>query len=68
MASSGMLLRVALVRTVDSEESVTSIIRLTRIGKLGATSAVTSNQRTLRRNIKYFLLNTKYLFAACVGC
>jgi hypothetical protein len=50
MASSGMLRRVALValvRTDDSEELSASIIRVTRIGELGTTLAVTSNQRTL---------------------
>jgi DNA-binding TFAR19-related protein (PDSD5 family) len=43
MASSGMLRRVALVRTDVSEELSASIIRLTRIGELGKTLAVTSN-------------------------
>jgi hypothetical protein len=42
-AVSGMLYRVALVRINISEESVTSIIRVTRIGELGTTLAVTSN-------------------------
>jgi hypothetical protein len=45
MASSGMLRRVALVRTDVSEEPSTSIKRVTRIGELG-TLAVTSNRRT----------------------
>jgi hypothetical protein len=45
MASSGMLRRVALVRTDLSEELSASIIRVTRIGELG-TLAVTSNRRT----------------------
>jgi hypothetical protein len=35
MASSGMLYRVALVRTDVSEELSASIIRVTRIGELG---------------------------------
>jgi hypothetical protein len=48
-----MLRRVALVRTDVSEELCTSFIRVTRIGELGTTLAVTSNRRTLRRNIKY---------------
>jgi hypothetical protein len=58
MASSGMLRRVALVRTDVSEELSASFIRVTRIGELRTTLAVTSNRnrRTLRRN------------AACVGC
>jgi hypothetical protein len=50
MASSGMLRRVALVRTDVSEERSASFIRVTRIGELGTTLAVTSNQRKLRRN------------------
>jgi hypothetical protein len=43
MASSGMLGRVALVRTDVSEEPSASIIRVTRISELGTTLAVTSN-------------------------
>jgi hypothetical protein len=39
MASSGMLRRVALVRTDVSEDLSTSFIRVTRIGKLGTTLA-----------------------------
>jgi hypothetical protein len=50
MASSGMLRRVALVRTDGSEELSESSTRETRIGELGTTLAVTSNRRTLRRN------------------
>jgi hypothetical protein len=56
MVSSGMLRRVALVRTDFSEERSASIIRVTRIGELGTTLAVISNGRKLRRNTK------------CVGC
>jgi hypothetical protein len=47
MAFSGMLRRVALVRTEVSEELRASFIRATRIGELGTTLAVTSNRRTL---------------------
>jgi hypothetical protein len=46
--SSGMLRRMALVRTDVSEDSA-SFIKVTSIGELG-TLAVTSNRRTLRRN------------------
>jgi hypothetical protein len=49
MASSGMLRRVALVRTDLSEELSTSFIRVTRIGELGTTLNVISNRLTLRR-------------------
>jgi hypothetical protein len=49
MASSGMLRRVALVRTDVSEELSPSFIRVTRIGELGTTLAATSNRRTQRR-------------------
>jgi hypothetical protein len=45
-----MLCSVALVRPDVSEERRTSIIRLTRIGELGTTLAITSSRRTLRRN------------------
>jgi hypothetical protein len=40
MASSGMLRRVALVRTDVSEELRASFIRVTRIGELGTTLAL----------------------------
>jgi hypothetical protein len=56
MSSSGILPRVALVRTDVSDELSASFIRVTRIGELGTTLAVISNRRTLRRNTK------------CVGC
>jgi hypothetical protein len=46
MASSGMLRRVALVKTEISEELSASIIRRTRIGEVGRTLAVNSNRRT----------------------
>jgi hypothetical protein len=49
MAPSGMLHRVALVRTDVSEEHSTTFIRVTRIGELETTLAVTSNRRTLRK-------------------
>jgi hypothetical protein len=54
MSSSGMLRRVALVRTDVLEEHSASIMRLTRIGELGTTFAVASNRRTLQRNTKYY--------------
>jgi hypothetical protein len=50
MPSSGILFRVAIVRTGISEEHTASIVKVTRIGQLGML-AVTSNRRTPRRNI-----------------
>jgi hypothetical protein len=43
-----MLRRVALLRTDVSEEPSASFIRVTRIGELETTLALTSNRRTLR--------------------
>jgi hypothetical protein len=51
MPSSGMLGRVAIIRTDVSEELSPSIMRGTRIGEPGSTLAGTSNRRTLPRNI-----------------
>jgi hypothetical protein len=56
MASSGMLPRVALVRANVSQELSASFIRVTRIGELGTTLAVTSNRRAAK---KYQVPNTK---------
>jgi hypothetical protein len=47
MSSSGILRRVALVRTDISEELSAYFIRVTRICEPGTTLAVTSNRRTL---------------------
>jgi hypothetical protein len=58
MASSEMLNRVSLVRTDVSEELSASFIRVTRIGELETTLAVTINRRALRRNR---LCNSSYL-------
>jgi hypothetical protein len=41
MVSSGLLRRVALVRTDVSEEPGASFIRVTKIGELGTTQAAT---------------------------
>jgi hypothetical protein len=53
MASSGMLHRVALVRTDVSKELSAFIIRVTEIGELGTTVAVTLYH---------------FVFVECVGC
>jgi hypothetical protein len=42
MVSSGMLRRVALVKTNVSEEPSASFIKVTKIGELGTTLAATS--------------------------
>jgi hypothetical protein len=44
-----MLRSVTLVRSDSSEELSAYIIRVTRIGELGTSLAVTSNRRTLRK-------------------
>jgi hypothetical protein len=54
MSSSGMLRRVALVRTDVSEELRASFIRVAGIGELGKTLAVTSNRHRLRINNKWY--------------
>jgi hypothetical protein len=56
MASYGMLNLVALVRTDVSEELTASFIRVTRIGELGTTLALTSNRRTLRSVVWLLML------------
>jgi hypothetical protein len=59
MASSGILRRVALVRTDVSEELSASFIRVARIGELGTTLDLSSNRRTLRRNTKEALSSSE---------
>jgi hypothetical protein len=51
MVSSGMLRRVALVRTDVKEELSASFIRVTRIHELVTPLAVTSNRRMLRASV-----------------
>jgi hypothetical protein len=66
MASFGMLQHVTLVRTDVLEDLSTSIIRVTRIGELGTTLAVTSHRRMhtedggtkFLRNVSYYKSHT----------
>jgi hypothetical protein len=67
MVSSGMLRRVALVRADVSEEPSASFIRVTRIGKLGTTLAVTSYRRTLRRVFLRSVLRLLFTASVVVG-
>jgi hypothetical protein len=63
LASSGILRRVALVRTDVSEKLSASIIRVARIGELGML-VVTSNRRTLRiflRSVRLLLIMANIL-------
>jgi hypothetical protein len=53
MVSSGLLRRVALVRTDVSEEPAASFIRVTKIGELGTTQAATN---TLLRSVLQLLV------------
>jgi hypothetical protein len=53
MASSGMLRRVALIRTDVSEENIASIVRITRIGGLGKLLPVTSLSSQLASGVSY---------------
>jgi hypothetical protein len=70
MSYSGMLRRVALVKTDVSEDLSASIIRVTRIGELGTTLAVTSNRRKLQRNTdseRDLIWNTRLIMQRGVG-
>jgi hypothetical protein len=62
MVSFGMLRRVALVRTDVSEELSASLIRVTRIGELGTTIAVTSNRRIVfLRSVRRLLVTASFV-------
>jgi hypothetical protein len=54
MLSSGMLRRVALIKSYGSEEFSASFIRMTTIGELGTTLAVTSNRQTQRDSVSSY--------------
>jgi hypothetical protein len=51
-----MLRRVAHVRTDVSEELSASFIRVTRLGEIGTTLAVSSNQVVLLRSVRRLLV------------
>jgi hypothetical protein len=53
MVSTGMIRRVALVRTEVSEEISASVIRGTRVVEIWTTIAVTSNRRTLLVSVSF---------------
>jgi hypothetical protein len=72
-----MLRRAGLVRTDVSEERCAFVIRVTRIGELGTTLSLTSNRRTLRRNISSLIsisiiitiiISRQFFFVASTGC
>jgi hypothetical protein len=67
MASSGLLRRVALVRTDVPEEPGASFIRVTKVGELGTTQAANSNRRTLRRNLVFLRSARRLVVNADVG-
>jgi hypothetical protein len=66
MPSSGTLCNVALVRTDVLEECSTSIIRVRRIGELGATLAVTSNRDTLLHRVHQLLATPKVVRSSLI--
>jgi hypothetical protein len=61
MASSGMLRHVALVRTDVSEELRAYFIKVTRIGELRTTLAVTSKSLPKEEHYVKFLRNMRWL-------
>jgi hypothetical protein len=59
-----MLRRVALVRTDVSEELRASFIRVTRIGELGTTLAVTSNHFVFFRSVRRLLVTANVVLSS----
>jgi hypothetical protein len=70
MASSGILRRVALVRTDVSEEFSASIIRVTRIGELGTTliSVVPSSQILVTLMMEALSSSETSVLTRATGC
>jgi hypothetical protein len=67
MASSGMLSRVALVRTDVTEERIASIIRVRVLGELGTTLAITNNGSTQRTvTFSLTLTHALYVYDHCI--
>jgi hypothetical protein len=60
-----MLRRVILVRTDDLEGFSAFIIRVTRIGEVGSTLAVTSNRHTQRGSIASYGYRWSYFTDSC---
>jgi hypothetical protein len=60
--SSGMLRRVALVRTDVSEEPSASFIRVTRIGELGTTLA--ANTKVFLRSVRRLLVEASVVLSS----
>jgi hypothetical protein len=66
MVSSGLLRRVALVRTDVSEEPGSSFIRATKIGELGTTQAATPKRRFLQEPHGVTTLKTPFFIVTAV--
>jgi hypothetical protein len=67
MVSSGMLRRVAIVRSDVSEERSACFIRVTRLGVLRTTLTVTSYRRTLLvflRSVRRFLVTASVVHSS----
>jgi hypothetical protein len=65
MAPSGMLRRVALVRTDVSEDLSVSIIRVARISELGTSLAVNGNFVFLR-SVRWLLVTTNFVPSSAI--
>jgi hypothetical protein len=60
-----MLRRVAIVKAEVSEESIASFIRVTRIGELGTTLAVTSSRSTKPKKASLSSPILRRIFVKC---